>query len=84
MGRYAIGPPQGSTPRERLPMGHRPPNLSWDGDAYRKGLAELIRNFVAARGDVPAEELGNWLDEFPELNQSGRYLSAVIATFSPY
>ncbi len=48
-------------------------NLSWDDDAYSKGLAELIRNFVAARGDVPAEELGNWLDEFPELNQSGRY-----------
>lgn len=48
-------------------------NLSWDDDAYSKGLAELIRNFVAARGDVPVEELGNWLNEFPELNQSARY-----------
>jgi SAM-dependent methyltransferase len=48
-------------------------NLSWGDDAYSKGLAEMIHNFVAARGDVPAEELGKWLDEFPGLNESGRY-----------
>jgi ubiquinone/menaquinone biosynthesis C-methylase UbiE len=48
-------------------------NLSWDDDAYSKGLAQLVRNFVANRGDVPAEEPGKWLDEFPELNQSGQY-----------
>lgn len=48
-------------------------NLSWDDNAYSKGLAELISNFVAARGDVPAEEPGKWLDEFPELDQSGQY-----------
>ena len=48
-------------------------NLSWDDDAYSKGLAELIRNFVTSRGDVAAEEPGKWWDEFPELNQSGRY-----------
>jgi arsenite methyltransferase len=48
-------------------------NLSWDDDAYSKGLAELIRNFVATRGDVPAEEPGKWLDEFPELHQGGQY-----------
>jgi len=33
-------------------------NLSWDDDAYSKGLAQLVRNFVANRGDVPAEEPG--------------------------
>jgi arsenite methyltransferase len=48
-------------------------NLSWYDDAYSKGLAELIHNFVAARGDVPTDELRNWLDEFPELNESGQY-----------
>jgi len=48
-------------------------NLSWDDDSYSKGLAELVRNFVATRGDVPAEEPGKWLDEFPELNECGQY-----------
>ena len=48
-------------------------NLCWDDDAYSKGLAQLIRNFVLTRGDVPAEESEKWLDEFPELSQSGRY-----------
>jgi ubiquinone/menaquinone biosynthesis C-methylase UbiE len=48
-------------------------NLFWDDDAYSKGLAELIRNFVVTRGDVAAEESEKWLDEFPELSQSGRY-----------
>jgi hypothetical protein len=48
-------------------------NLSWDDDAYSKGLAELVRNFAAARGDVPVEEPETWLDEFPQLDQSGRY-----------
>ena len=48
-------------------------NLFWDDDAYSKGLAELIRNFVVTRGDVQAEEAEKWLDEFPELSQSGRY-----------
>jgi SAM-dependent methyltransferase len=48
-------------------------NLSWDDDAYSKGLAQLVSNFVPNRGDVPAEALGKWLGEFPELDQSGRY-----------
>jgi len=48
-------------------------NLRWDDDSYSKGLAELIRNFVATRGDVPAEESEKWLDEFAELGQGGRY-----------
>jgi ubiquinone/menaquinone biosynthesis C-methylase UbiE len=48
-------------------------NLRWDDDAYSKGLAELIRNFVGARGDIPVEEIEKWLDEFPGLNESGRY-----------
>jgi arsenite methyltransferase len=48
-------------------------NLSWDDDAYSKGLAQLVYNFVPNRGEVPTETLGKWLDEFPELDQSGRY-----------
>jgi arsenite methyltransferase len=48
-------------------------NLRWADDAYSKGLAELIRDFVVNRGEVPARDAGNWLDEFPELSEAGRY-----------
>jgi arsenite methyltransferase len=48
-------------------------NLSWDDDAYSKGLAEWVHNFVVTRGDVPVEEPETWLGEFPQLDQSGRY-----------
>jgi len=48
-------------------------NLRWVDDAYSKGLVELIHDFVLGRGDVPAGELGNWLSEFPELDEIGRY-----------
>ena len=48
-------------------------NLRWEDDAYSKGLAELIRDFVADRADVPAEDVGNWLDEFPALSEAGCY-----------
>jgi len=48
-------------------------NLRWDDDAYSKGLAGLIRDFVASRGEVSARDAGDWLDEFPELSEAGRY-----------
>lgn len=48
-------------------------NLSWNDDAYSKGLAELVHNFAAARRDVPVDELKDWLDEFPKLDESGQY-----------
>jgi ubiquinone/menaquinone biosynthesis C-methylase UbiE len=48
-------------------------NLRWDDDTYSKGLAELIRNFVASRDDTPANELEEWLDEFPELSAESLY-----------
>ena len=43
-------------------------NLRWDDDTYSKGLAELMRNFVANRGDIPTNELEDWLNEFPKLS----------------
>lgn len=48
-------------------------NLRWDDDTYSKGLAELIRNFVANRSDIPTNELEDWLDEFPKLSAESLY-----------
>jgi arsenite methyltransferase len=48
-------------------------NLQWDDDAYSKGLTELIRDFVARNNSIPAEDLREWHDEFPRLNEAGQY-----------
>lgn len=48
-------------------------NLHWDDDAYSKGLAELVRDFVGGGSDIPAKELQEWLDEFSQLSDAGRY-----------
>lgn len=48
-------------------------NLQWDDDAYSKGMTGLIRDFVANRNDIPANELRNWQDEFARLNEAGQY-----------
>jgi arsenite methyltransferase len=48
-------------------------NLRWNDDTYSKGLAELIRNFVANRGDIPTNELEDWLNEFPKLSAESLY-----------
>jgi arsenite methyltransferase len=48
-------------------------NLRWGDDTYSKGIAGLIADFVGTRGDVQADELAAWLDEFPRLSQEGRY-----------
>ena len=38
-------------------------NLQWDDELYSKGLADLIREYVARKNETPAEELRGWYDE---------------------
>jgi arsenite methyltransferase len=48
-------------------------NLRWDDEAYGKGLAGLIRDFVGRKNELPADDLRGWYDEFARLNEAGRY-----------
>jgi arsenite methyltransferase len=48
-------------------------NLQWDDQFYSKGLAGLIREFVARKNEAPTEELRGWYDEFSRLGDAGRY-----------
>jgi arsenite methyltransferase len=48
-------------------------NLQWDDDAYSKGLAGLIGDFVGRKNELPSEDLKEWCDEFTGLSDAGRY-----------
>jgi arsenite methyltransferase len=48
-------------------------NLQWEDDTYSKGIAGLIYDFVAAKGDVGSQELRAWADEFSALSTAGKY-----------
>jgi SAM-dependent methyltransferase len=48
-------------------------NLQWHDDAYSKGLAGLIRDFVDRRNDVPSDDLRDWFEEFAPLSEASRY-----------
>ena len=48
-------------------------NLKCDDDSYSKGLAPLIRDFVARKKSVPADDLNEWFSEFERLSVAGRY-----------
>jgi arsenite methyltransferase len=48
-------------------------NLKWHDDAYSKGLASLIRDFVRRKNELPPEDLQAWYDEFARLSEAGRY-----------
>jgi arsenite methyltransferase len=48
-------------------------NLQCDDDSYSKGLARLIRDFVARKKDVSADDLNEWHSEFERLSEAGRY-----------
>jgi arsenite methyltransferase len=48
-------------------------NLQWDDDSYSKGLARAVRDFVARKTDVSAEDLNQWYGEFEQLSETGRY-----------
>jgi arsenite methyltransferase len=48
-------------------------NLQWNDELYSKGLAGLIREFVARKNETPAEQLRAWYDEFGRQGEAGRY-----------
>jgi len=48
-------------------------NLQYADDSYSKGLARLIRDFVARKKDVSADDLNEWHSEFERLSEAGRY-----------
>jgi arsenite methyltransferase len=48
-------------------------NLQWDDDSYSNGLAWGIRDFVAPKDDVPADDLKEWHSEFERLSEAGKY-----------
>ena len=48
-------------------------NLQYDDDSYSKGLAQGIRDFVARKKDVSANDLSGWHSEFEHLSEAGRY-----------
>jgi len=48
-------------------------NLQFDDDSYSKGLAQVIRDFVARKNDVSADDLEQWHSEFPRLSETSRY-----------
>jgi ubiquinone/menaquinone biosynthesis C-methylase UbiE len=48
-------------------------NLAWHDDAYSKGIAGFIREFVTKRGEVAPEEATEWAEELSQLSEQGRY-----------
>jgi ubiquinone/menaquinone biosynthesis C-methylase UbiE len=48
-------------------------NLRCDDDSYSNGLAKVVREFVARKKDVSADDLDEWHGEFQRLSQAGRY-----------
>ena len=48
-------------------------NLQWNDDAYSKGLAGLVRDFVGRKSELPSEYLNGWYDEFARLSEAGQY-----------
>ena len=43
------------------------------GYSYSKGLAKVIRDFVARKKHVSADDLNDWHSEFERLSEAGRY-----------
>ena len=48
-------------------------NLQYDDDSYSKKLTQIIRDFVARKNDVSADDLKEWHDEFERLSEARRY-----------
>jgi len=48
-------------------------NLQYDENSYSWGLAQIVRNFVAGKNAVSADDLKGWHGEFERLNETGRY-----------
>ena len=52
-------------------------NLKCDDDSYSKGLAQIIRDFVARKKDISADDLNEWHGEFERLSDAGRYFFGI-------
>jgi arsenite methyltransferase len=48
-------------------------NLQCDDESYSKGLARVIRDYVARKNDVSTDDLNAWHSEFERLSEAGRY-----------
>lgn len=48
-------------------------NLQWHDDAYSKGLAGLVRDFIGRNSHLTSEYVNEWYDEFARLSEAGRY-----------
>jgi arsenite methyltransferase len=48
-------------------------NLQYEDDSYSKGLSQGVRDFVARKKDVSADDLNEWQGEFERLSEAGRY-----------
>jgi arsenite methyltransferase len=48
-------------------------NLQWHDDAYSKGLAGLIRDFIGRKNDLPSEYVNEWYEEFARLSETSWY-----------
>ena len=59
-------------------------NLQYDDDSYSKGLAQIIRDFVARKNDVSADDLKEWHDEFERLSEAGDIFSLATDTSSKH
>jgi len=51
-------------------------NLTYADDSYSKGLAQIVRDFVARNNDVSRDELREWQEEFEQLSEERRYFFA--------
>ena len=47
-------------------------NLQYDDDSYSKKLAQIIRDFVARKNDVSADDLKESHDQFERLSEAQR------------
>src|SRR5712664_1128636 len=52
-------------------------NLQCDDDSYSKGLAHIVRDFVAPKKDISADDLNEWHGEFERLSDAGRYFFSI-------
>jgi arsenite methyltransferase len=48
-------------------------NLQYNDDSYSTGLAKIVRNFVAGKNDISADDLKDWHDELDRLSEAGIY-----------
>jgi arsenite methyltransferase len=56
--------------------GHTFSAVELDDDSFFGVMVGLVEQYVAGRGDVPADELRAWSDDLRELNERGEFFIA--------